>query len=75
MSVFNFSGNSGQRKYNLTLFFGTLLFILALFGKLNPDVAKCMIAIFSIAVGGNVGSKAVKYLPNLFQRFTKGKDV
>lgn len=70
MSLFNFTfaGESGQRKYNLTIFFAALTFILALFGQMNEVVSKCLIALFGIAVGGNVGAKVARVLPDLFNK-------
>jgi len=64
--MFGLSGKSGERKYNLSIFFGTLCFILALFGVLSEIVANCLVGLFVAAVGGNVGAKVAKVLPSLF---------
>lgn len=63
-----FKSDIGQRKYNLSIFVTTLAFILALFGQLTPVVAKCLLGLFTIAVGGNVGAKIAKVLPSLFNK-------
>jgi hypothetical protein len=60
------SGKVGERKYTMGLFCLTLVFILALFNCLNEVVSKCIMGVYVIAVGGNVGSKLTAALQTIF---------
>lgn len=58
----------GQRKQVLTIFAMTLVFLLALFNQLDEIVSRCILGIFGVAVGGNVGAKVANALPNIFKK-------
>lgn len=62
MKILDLLGKPGERKYNMGLFCVTLIFILALFDRLDEIAKAGIIAIYVIAVGGNVGSKVTKAL-------------
>ena len=64
--MINLLGNKGYRKQILGLY--AMIFVVALAYGDHADsvVCKTIIALYAIAVGGNVGKAAVPELKNLF---------
>lgn len=73
--MFELAKKTGERKFRLTILFSILVVGLGTLDawKEVPEITyNTLTTIFLIGVGGNVGSKIAKTLPDLFAALKRG---